>query len=145
MKYKIIKTDFNEKDGITKVVIQTVDGLFSGVSKCNINDMPYFSKYAGERYAEIRAVTKAIKYKIKINKIKLNVINNLIKDIKYSCISEEYEDTKVMERIFIQKRAYKKEIRELEHTYFILRKKVDTLVQEREKFISIYEKKIKDK
>ena len=78
MKWKILNADFNKETGISKVNILTDLGNFEGKSKLHEEDKDIISNFEGCRYAELRAVVKYIKAKIKNQKIKVNTIKNLI-------------------------------------------------------------------
>ena len=78
MKWKILNADFNRETGISKVNILTDLGNFEGKSKLHEEDKDIISNFEGCRYAELRAVVKYIKAKIKNQKIKVNTIKNLI-------------------------------------------------------------------
>ncbi len=64
MKIKMIKSNFDEITGISKVTIATDIGEFSGTSKLHDEDRNISSSFAGCQYAEMRAVIKYMKRKM---------------------------------------------------------------------------------
>lgn len=83
MKWKIISADFNKDTGISYVKIDTDLGVFEGKSILHKEDEDIVSNFEGCRYAELRAVTKYIKAKIRNQKIKVETLNNLIINMEH--------------------------------------------------------------
>ena len=65
MKIKLTKSNFNEETGISNVVISTDLGEFNGTSKLHDEDRNISSSFAGCRYAEMKAIIKYMRQKIK--------------------------------------------------------------------------------
>lgn len=102
MSYKVIKEVVDKEFGVSKVIIQTKEGKFTGTSACCPDDI--FSSFAGIRYAERRAVAAWCKHKAKIAKIQLQTIDNLIKDL-------QYQDLPIPRYIKLKVRDYSNDIK----------------------------------
>lgn len=81
MKNKIVSSHSNPNTGYSSITIQNKYGRFYGSAFCCEEDMKNFSKFAGDRYAEIRASLSFTKFRLKQEKVKLKTIQNLYKDI----------------------------------------------------------------
>ena len=132
---KIIKAESNAKTGSSKVVIQNKYGIFRGFSQCHPNDMETFSAYAGERYAETRAVAEYAKFRWKQEKIKLKTIKDLMKDIEYSC-PEEKESSPLFRRVKLKLRDYSQSSEDWGNLYHFLKNSIDKQDKERVKILS---------
>ena len=107
MKEKIIKSYSNEDTGVSVVTIQNKYGKFYGMAFCHPDDMENFSAFAGERYAETRARAAFADFRYKQEKIKLQTIQNLIKDIDSgSGTSMEYMPEEYRRKINLKLRDY---------------------------------------
>lgn len=74
---KTIASDYNEETGVSMVKIATDIGIFEGYASLHPEDEEIASKYAGCRYAEMRASIKYMKEKAKIAKIKLDTTKKI--------------------------------------------------------------------
>lgn len=136
MKNKILHESAHVETGVSRCVIQNKYGKFSGYAYFNENDdKDTFSQYAGIRYAEIRATIKFVKLRLKQEKIKLNTIKNLIKDIEYNC-PEAKENNKLMRRINLKLRDYSQSVAAWENLHDYLLTSVDRQAEERDKILS---------
>lgn len=79
--------------------------------------MPNYSEFAGERYALLRAEKEFAKLRLKQEKIKLQTIQNLIKDINYTIDIEELEKNPIMHRINLKLRDYTQSVSDWENLY----------------------------
>lgn len=77
IKIKVIDSGYDEKFGVSKVTIATDLGIFKGEAFLHPEDEEIASKYAGCRYAEMRASIKYMKEKAKIAKIKLDTTKKI--------------------------------------------------------------------
>lgn len=136
MKNKIIHESAHPETGVSRCIIQNKYGKFSGYAWFNDeDDVSTFSQFAGIRYAEIRATEKFAKYRLKQERIKLNTIKSLIKDIDHNC-PEAKENNKLMRRINLKLRDYTQSVNDWENLYTYLRSAVNKQVEEREKILS---------
>ena len=74
---KTIASDYNEETGLSTVTIDTDLGNFIGYASLHPEDAEIASHYAGCRYAEMRAVIKYMKAKIKIAKYQLEPLQRI--------------------------------------------------------------------
>lgn len=82
MKWKLKYAYFNEESGESFVIISTNLGNFDGSCKLHDEDKDIQSKFFGCRIAEMRAVAKYGKEKIKLLKNKVNTLKNLISELE---------------------------------------------------------------
>ena len=134
MKNKIIYSDSNKETGKSIITIQNKYGKFTGTAQCSPDDMNSFSAFAGERYAEIRANTKFAKLRYRQEKIKLNAINSLLKDISLNCPPEE-EHTEILKRIKLKKRDYEQSVEDWKNLYEYLKKAISIQDKQREEIL----------
>lgn len=78
---KTIASDYNENTGLSSVTISTDLGEFTGYSKLHPEDIEIASKYAGCRYAEMRAGIKYMKAKARIAKYKLEPLKRIYNNL----------------------------------------------------------------
>ena len=66
------------------VTLQNKDGKFFGYSYFSDDENEEdYSKFVGAEFAELRAKQDFLRYKIKEYKIRLNTVQNLVKDFQY--------------------------------------------------------------
>ena len=143
MKWKIVNADFNRETGISKVKIITNLGEFEGSSKLHEEDKDIISNYEGCRYAEIRALIKYFKAKIKNQEIKIKTINNLIGNME-----KLYNYAKnTPEARFIRKQYYieQKNLQDLKDILNKLEEKVYNDMQEYRKNYQQFIEKVNNK
>lgn len=96
---KTIASDYNENTGLSSVTISTDLGEFTGYSKLHPEDVEIASKYAGCRYAEMRAGIKYMKAKARISKYTLDYLNKIYKNLKQmKSFDENYKGAKLLEK-----------------------------------------------
>lgn len=61
MRYKITYANYDKDNGVSMVTIATKFGNFTGYAKLHPDDKPYENSYRGCRYAETKALIKALK------------------------------------------------------------------------------------
>ena len=102
MKIKLTKSNFNEETGISNVVISTDLGEFNGTSKLHDEDRNISSSFAGCRYAEMKAIIKYMRQKIKNIQMQIKGLedfqSNLATRADYNYNS--IENSKARRRIF---------------------------------------------
>jgi hypothetical protein len=139
VKSKIIFEKSNEKSGISVVGIQNKYGKFFGYSSCSPDDMKNFSQFSGCRYAELRAYKEFAKFRLKQEKVKLETIKNLIKDINYS-VDYINEDNSIMRKINLKLRDYTQSVSDWENLYNFYEYKIKDLDKERQDILTRYNK-----
>lgn len=119
MKSKIKFSHLDQTSGYSCVAIQNKYGTFWGHSFCSEKDMENYSEYAGERYALLRADKEFAKFRLKQEKIKLQTIQNLLKDIEYNidCPSEFLKDNPIIHRINLKLRDYTQSVQDWQNLY----------------------------
>lgn len=138
MKTRIIDAGFNEDTGISHVIIQTPKGTFTGYSKLQEEDRPYVSKYAGCRYAEIKANIKAVNAEIQEAESQLSAFEKFYNNISESkrFDPESYEARKIRRQIY----ELQEKVSELVMTKVSMRNTLMTLIENRSREItSFYE------
>ena len=144
MSNKIIASRTDEESGFSSITIQNKYGKFFGWSQCHPEDMNNFSVYAGERYAQIRAAAEFAKFRYKQEKIKLQTIQNLIKDIEYDPgLSMAYLPSKVRRKINIKLRDYTQSVEDWKNLYSYLKEDITKLDTERQDLLEKYRNKHK--
>lgn len=133
MKYKIIEEYYDEKKREYSITIQNKYGRFTGKAYCNKEDV--FSIYTGARYAEIRATIEYAKFRYKQEKIKLNTVKNLYKDLTYNAYLAQMNQT-ALHSINIKIRDYSQSTQDWKNLYEYLEKRIPELDKEREKILS---------
>lgn len=102
MKIKMIYSNFDENTGISEVTIMTDIGEFKGTSKLHEEDRNISSHFAGCRYAEMKAIIKYMKQKIKNIQMQIKGLedfqSNLATRADYNYNS--IENNKARRRIF---------------------------------------------
>lgn len=131
MKNKIINSNFDEKTGISRITIQNKYGKFTGFSFCHPDDIENVSMYAGYRYAETRAGIEFAKYRLKQEKIKLNTIQNLLKEI--DLIKED--KNKTIKHIWKKEKEYKDNVQYFKDVIDILTNSIKLQDEERQKIL----------
>lgn len=133
MKYKIIEEYYDEKKREYSITIQNKYGRFTGKAYCNKEDV--FSIYTGARYAEIRATIEYAKFRYKQEKIKLNTVKNLYKDLTYNAYLAQMNQT-ALHSVNIKIRDYSQSVQDWKNLYEYLEKRIPELDKEREKILS---------
>lgn len=79
---KTIISDYNESTGLSTVIIATDLGEFEGYAQLHDEDKEIASRFAGCRYAEMRAGIKYMKAKARIIKYQLEPLYKIYNDLK---------------------------------------------------------------
>lgn len=94
---KFIFSSYNPETGEATVVMQHMGVKFVGEAKCHPDEMDKASEYAGCKYAEIRAIIKALKYERKMLKMKSDMAIDLLKSCEcYSNFNKDDDTAKVL-------------------------------------------------
>jgi len=96
---KTIASDYNENTGISMIKLSTDIGIFEGYAKLHPEDAEIASRFAGCRYAEMRAGIKYMKAKARISKYTLDYLNKIYKNLKQmKSFDENYKGAKLLEK-----------------------------------------------
>lgn len=136
MKRKILSATSDADIGFSLFGFQNKYGCFYGTADCSPEDLETFSAYAGERYAEIRAMAQFAKLRLSQEKIKLNTIKNLLKDMEYDqkCNTESHNP--YIHRIRIKLRDYSQSVEDWQNLYSHLRESVKIQDEQRQKILN---------
>lgn len=139
MKIKMIKSNFDEMTGISEVTIATDIGEFSGTSKLHDEDRNISSSFAGCQYAEMKAIIKYMKYRVKIINERIKGLDNCRKTLenKKNYNHNSDENRTIRKQIYI----LNKQKQELKNKIFSLHDRMMRNMEQREKIIN----KIKNK
>ena len=109
MKCKIINSYYDENSGFSTVTIQNKRGQYSGNTLLREEDKKYESRYAGCRYAELKAYINMIKAEIKELKIQLDAFEKFYKNLQMAKAFNEksYEAKRLRGKIFELKNKIK--------------------------------------
>lgn len=139
MKIKLLNSNYDENTGISNVTILTEYGQFSGTSKLHEEDRYISSSFAGCQYAEMKAIIKYMKYKVKIINERIKGLDNCRKALEnkknYNYNSDE--NRTIRKQIYI----LNKQKQELKNKIFSLHDRMMRNMEQREKIIN----KIKNK
>ncbi len=124
---KTIASDYNEETGVSMVKIATDIGVFEGYASLHPEDKEIASKFAGCRYAGMRAGIKYMKAKAIIARHTLEHLNKIYKNLKQmKSFNKEYKGVKIL----------KKEIYLLEDEVETFKTNVKTLQERLDKAIN---------
>ena len=110
---KTIYSEYNKETGISKVIIGTECGHFTGISRLHPEDKDIESNFAGCHYAEMRALIKYMKRKAANLQNQIDILKNTIKML--SC---EKDIKRVQKEIYLledrkyQFKEYQKQLKE---------------------------------
>ena len=124
---KIIDSDFNTETGISTTKILTDLGSFTGIAKLHPDDQDKASRFAGCRYAEIRATIKYMKMKKKLFKEEIKLLNRLLGNTKNK-ISRK-NTTEIIQNLV-------NDIQECDKNIELLKKSLTATIEKREEFIN---------
>lgn len=139
MKYKIVEEHYDELKREYSITIQNKYGRFTGKAYCRRDDI--YSVYTGARYAEMRATIAFAKFRYNQEKVKLNTVKNLYKDLTYNGYLAQMNQ-KAIHAVNIKIRDYSQSMQNWKNLYEYLEKRIPELDKEREK---ILERANKDK
>jgi hypothetical protein len=121
---RFINSNYNPETGISTVTIETDIGRFTATSTLAEEDKETASNFQGCKYAEIKAVRKYVKALLKLKKVEIKTIKNLIDAFDASDRIEEGSRP-----CAILYRAYYKAINEAKDLESKIEKLGDNLVQ----------------
>lgn len=139
MKYKLIDSSFNEKNGVSYVKIKTKLGIFEGIAKRHPKDMDIQSNFFGCKLAELRAIKKFFLKNRKEIKNKQLFLENLISNLQ---LLKNYNHNSVETR-FIRKQYFilQKELQKIDKEILFLDIQIKTLSNNyRETLDAVYKK-----
>ena len=139
---KLFKYDFNPDTGISTVTLKSKRGLFTGTAKVHPEDKEVQSKFFGLNTAEKKALQKLYKEELKREKIILETIKRVQKDLQENLHDTgSYDDYVILstlrKRLYFMERNHSNNITILKDSLEGLKK---SLVKDKE-----YLKKIKEK
>lgn len=82
MKFKLIRSNFDEQTGVSMATIATDLGFFTGYAQLHEDDRAVASTFCGCRYAELRAMLKYIKRRLSLYSNKIQTLNNYLLYLK---------------------------------------------------------------
>ena len=139
MKYKLIDSSFNKKNGVSHVKIKTKLGIFEGTAKRHQEDMDIQSSFFGCKLAELRAIKKCFLKNKKEIKNKQLFLENLISNLQ---LLKNYNHNSVETR-FIRKQYFilQKELQKIDKEILFLDIQIKTLSNNyRETLDAVYKK-----
>lgn len=139
MKYKLIDSSFNEKNGISYVKIKTKLGIFEGTAKRHPKDIDIQSNFFGCKLAELRAIKKFFLKNKKEIKNKQLFLENLISNLQ---LLKNYNHNNTETR-FIRKQYFilQKELQKIDKEILYLDIQIKTLSNNyRETLDTVYKK-----
>lgn len=139
MKYKLIDSSFNEKNGISYVKIKTKLGIFEGTAKRHPEDTDIQSNFFGCKLAELRAIKKFFLKNRKEIKNKQLFLENLINNLQ---LLKNYNHNSVEAR-FVRKQyfIFQKELQKIDKETLFLDIQIKTLSNNyRETLNNVYKK-----
>lgn len=139
MKYKLIDSSFNEKNGVSYVKIKTKLGIFEGIAKRHPKDIDIQSNFFGCKLAELRAIKKCFLKNKKEIKNKQLLLENLISNLQ---LLKNYNHNSVETR-FIRKQYFilQKELQKIDKEILFLDIQIKTLSNNyRETLNTVYKK-----
>lgn len=101
MKIKLVDSWYNKENGESYAKINTDYGYFEAYSQLHEEDADIASRYAGCQYAEMRAVLKYMKHRIKILAYQIEALINCQKQIENRAAYNQYS---------VESRALRKQI-----------------------------------
>lgn len=139
---KLFKYDFNPDTGVSTVTLKSKRGLFTGTAKVHPEDKEVQSKFFGLNTAEKKALQKLYKEELKREKIILETIKRVQKDLQENLHDTgSYDDYVILstlrKRLYFMERNHSNNIITLKDSLEGLKK---SLVKDKE-----YLKKIKEK
>ena len=93
MKIKILSSNYDETTGTTYMTAATKYGIFSSVSKCHKEDLPYFSKFLGGQICETKCLIKALQQKKRMLNIQLKEAKTNYNSIYLSWLNKKASST----------------------------------------------------
>lgn len=128
---KFLDSFYNKYEGKSIVTLADKYGIYTGYAKVHPLDKENASEYAGCAIAESRAWIKALKSRRRRTKIKLNTIEEVIKDINLN--ANNYID--VSKRLNILFKKYTKEIKEIDKNIEEINNSIKKRLEARKKIL----------
>ena len=129
---KFLYSYFFPETGESTVALSDKNGVYIGTAKLHPQDKEFASEYAGCRLAQKRAWIQYLQRQLRIKKIQLKTIKNLIKDINLNCNSI---DPKIQRRFNLKLRDYTNEIQELTNNINLLNEEIKKDIKIRDSLI----------
>lgn len=126
---KLLYSYFYPQTGESVSVLSNKNGTYTGSAKLHPDDQNVASQYAGCRLAEYRAWIKYLKSERRNNKIKLNTIKQLNKEINLYCPNI---NQKIQRRINLKIRDYYNNIQEINNEIQQLQTKIKKDIETRD-------------
>ena len=130
--------EVSEDDDCTIVVVEHKGQYFYGESTVSPEDKDYQSKIFGGRLAEARAEREAMKYELAEARKELHTLDNLLKACSNTKRFDAGEDSAKV--LFRQYNVKKKQVAELKAEVDFLKKGIDRIIENRNKYIKKLEK-----
>lgn len=125
-----------EPDRFSRVSIEHKGQIYEGTAKCHPDDI--WSEFTGCKFAELRAMKKALKAQYKEEKLKLDAIKNFITAVgQYKNFDNESPTAKAMYR------QYNRRIKQLKEIASDIAA-IDDIIKARLKSLEIIEEKRKN-
>lgn len=126
---KLLYSYFYPQTGESVSVLSNKNGTYTGSAKLHPDDQNVASQYAGCRLAEYRAWIKYLKSERRNNKIKLDTIKQLNKEINLYCPDI---NQKIQRRINLKIRDYYNNIQEINDEIQQLQTKIKKDIETRD-------------
>lgn len=138
MRIKLIKSEYDKETGISTATISTDYGIFTGTSKLHEEDKHLESNFAGCHYAEMRAIIKYMKHRLKLLNEHIKALEDYKKVVegKKDYEHNSSENRSLRKRIYILKKQKEQWISKINS----LNNKILDSMNQREKFIKSLEK-----
>ena len=130
LKIKTTYSDFNKETGISTTVILTDLGHFLGTARLHPDDKETASRYAGCRYAEMRATTKYVKAKKKAIQEEIKLLNRL--DSKITNKKAKIQIKEEKEKLLLDMQTCTNAIKSLNQTLKASIEKRDEFIKQKE-------------
>ncbi len=132
---KIVKQTEYANLGFNSVTIQNKYGQFTGNSWCHEDDMSnnLYSMYVGQRYAENRAWMEFAKFRWKQEKVKLQTMENLYKDLT---ADPKCADDKSLRYVRIKLRDYTQSVEDWGNLYHFYKNSIKNEEEVRAKILN---------
>ena len=125
-----------KSDGLSQVFVEHKGQVYEGIAKCHPDDI--WSEFTGCKFAELRAMKKALKAQYKEEKLKLNAIKNFITAVsQYKNFDNESSTAKAMYR------QYNRRVKQLEELASKITA-IDDVIKSRLKALKVVEEKRKE-
>ena len=143
LKIKLSKYNFNPETGTSTIILKTKRGYFTGTAKVHPDDKCVQSQFFGFRTAELKAKRKIYKEELKREKIALEAIERMQKDLEENLHDTgSYSDYTMLftfrKRFYFMRRNHKNNINFLKSEIEVIN---NVLKEDKENLKKIKEKK----